>query len=315
MKIAVLGAGAMGSLFGGLLSEAGHEVWLVDIWEEHIRAINERGLVLTGASGQRTLRDLRAVTAAEEAGKADLVIVFVKSTSTEAAVKGACPLFGTDTLVLTLQNGLGNIERISSVVPISMIIAGTTAQGATVLGPGEIFHAGKGLTMIGELDGPPTPRVEKIARAFNEAGIETGVSDNVVGLIWGKLLVNVGINALTAILRMKNGEILNYPEAVEILEMAVKEATVVAMAKGITLPYEDPVSHTKEIALATSGNRSSMLQDVTNRRKTEIEMINGAIVREGEALGIPTPVNRVLVGLVRAMEERYLAGEDEKKLM
>lgn len=306
MKIGVLGAGAMGSLFGGLLAMAGHEVWLIDIWLEHLEAIKKKGLKIRRKEGEHLIRDLRAVFSPEEVGTAELVLVFVKSTATEKAVRGARALFGEETTVLTLQNGLGNVEQIASVVPLSRIIAGTTAQGATVLGPGEIYHAGEGPTAIGELQGPPTERVERIAEAFNSAGISTQISENVMGLIWAKLLVNVGINALTALTGLKNGELLQFPETVELMEMAVMEAWEVAKAKGIEIPLEDPVSHAKEVAKLTADNRSSMLQDVSNKRKTEIDNINGAVVREGRALGIKTPVNATLTNLVLMMERKYL---------
>lgn len=295
----------MGSLFGGMLAEAGNNVWLVDVWKEHVDAIRQRGLRIKAPSGERLIPKVKAVVSAQEAGESELVLVFVKSTVTEQAVRGAKPLFGQETLVLTLQNGLGNVERIASVIGSSMILAGVTAQGATVLGPGEIYHAGAGPTSIGEIAGPATPRVERVAKLLDEAGIKTQVSDNVMGLMWGKLLVNVGVNALTALTGLRNGELLDHPEAVELMELAVLEGYRVAQAKGIELPYEDPVAHTKEVARATAQNRSSMLQDVSNRRKTEIEMINGAIVREGQVLGIQTPVNRTLTNLVRVLESTY----------
>ncbi len=305
MKIAVLGAGAMGSLFGGILAEAGHQVWLVDVWKEHVESIREKGLRIKGPGADRVVRNLEAVSSAQEAGEAELVIVFVKSTVTEEAVSTAKCLFGPRTLVLTLQNGLGNVERIGKVIGFQNVLAGVTAQGATVLSPGEIYHAGQGLTTVGELQGEVTPRVEKVSAMLNEAGIQTQVSGNVMGLIWGKLLVNVGINALTALTGLKNGQLLDHPETVELMELAVLEGFEVCKAKGIKLPYQDPVSHAREVAMATASNRSSMLQDVTNQRKTEIEVINGAIVREGQALGIQTPVNKVLTNLVRTLERRY----------
>ncbi len=296
----------MGSLFGGLLARAGHEVWLIDVWQEHVKAIRERGLRIRRKEGELVLRDLKAVSSPEEVGVSELVLVFVKSTATERAIKEARVLLGDTTLVLTLQNGLGNVEQIASVVPISRILAGTTAQGATVIGPGEIYHAGEGPTAIGQLEGPHSERVREIAHVFNSAGIPTEVSEHVMGLIWGKLLVNVGINALTAITGLKNGELLHYPETVELMEMAVSEAWEVAKRKGISIPSEDPVARAKQVAEATAENLSSMLQDVINKRKTEIEAINGAVVRMGQEVGLDTPVNKVLTNLVLMMERRYL---------
>jgi 2-dehydropantoate 2-reductase len=308
VKIAIVGAGAMGSLFGGILREAAHEVWLVDIWEAHMKAINSSGLRISGVSGDRIVGGLRAVSVADQVGPSDLVVVFVKSTVTEAAVFQAKPLLGPRTLALTLQNGLGNVEKMAATIPRTQIVAGTTAQGATVLGPGEIRHAGKGLTTIGELDGSRSARISELAEAFNAAGLETGISDNVLGLIWGKLLVNVGINALTALTGLKNGQLLEHSETAAVMERAVREAAAVARAKGIRLPFPDPVAHTRQIARATAENRSSMLQDVSSGRKTEIDMINGAIVREGASLGLDTPVNAVLTDLVKMMERGFPAG-------
>jgi 2-dehydropantoate 2-reductase len=307
MKVAVLGAGAMGALFGGMLAEAGCEVWLVDVWREHVEAIGREGLHIVGSAGERTIRNLRPTCRPEEAGVADLVLVFVKSTVTEAAVAGARSLFGPRTLVLTLQNGLGNIEKIATVVAPGQMVAGVTTYGANVLGPGRIRHAGSGPTSVGELDGSLSPRIQSVAETLNHAGIESHVSDNVLGLIWGKLMVNVGLNALTALTGLRNGQLLDFEETEELMALAVLEAAEVARAKGIRLPYDDPVEHAKAVARATGENRSSMLQDVSNRRRTEIDMINGAIVREGKALGLQTPVNLALWNLVRMQERSYLS--------
>jgi 2-dehydropantoate 2-reductase len=307
MKIAVLGAGAMGALFGGMLAEAGHEVWLVDVWQEHIEAIGREGLHVEGTDGERTIRNLEATSRPEDAGPAELVVVFVKSTVTGAAVADARALFGPKTLALTLQNGLGNVEKMASVIGSEQIVAGVTTYGANVLGPGRIRHAGTGPTTIGELDGSLSLRIQGVAEVLNSSGIKTHVSDNVLGLIWGKLMVSVGLNPLTALTGLRNGELLHFPETEEIMEMAVHEAAAVARSKGIRLPYDDPVEHAKAVSRATGENRSSMLQDVSSKRRTEIDMISGAIVREGRALGIDTPVNLVLLNLVRMMEKSYLA--------
>lgn len=305
MKIAVLGAGAMGSLYGGLLSDGGNEVWLLDIWKEHVDAINERGLAIEKEDGERLVRDIRAVSNPESIGNVDLLIVFVKSTATEEAVRGATPVIGEKTSVLTLQNGLGNIEKIEKAIGKGRVIGGVTSHGATMLGPGRIRHGGRGDTYLGEVDGSITPRLETITKAFNEAGIASRISHSILSLIWGKLIVNVGINALTAITGLQNGMLPEHAGTSEILEMAVDEAVRVAEAKGIKLQYHDPVAHVKEVCRLTAQNRASMLQDVLNKRKTEIDMINGAVVREGKAEGIDTPVNKVLTGLVSVIQETY----------
>ena len=305
MKIAVLGAGAMGSLYGAKLSANGkNEVHLIDVWKEHIDAVNSNGLQMEEGDDVLLYENLKGHTSSEETGVCDLVLVFVKSTVTKTAVESNAAVFGPNTVALTLQNGLGNIEQISSVIGAERVIAGTTAHGATMLSPGKIRHAGKGKTIIGELGGHESDRIRKMAAVLEDAGMETVISGNVLGRVWDKLLVNVGINALTGITKLYNGQLLDYPEIEELLEKAVSEGVAVARAKGIRLGFDDPVAHTKDLCRATAANKSSMLQDILNGRQTEIEMMNGAIVREGKALGIETPVNLALTNLITYLSRK-----------
>ena len=305
MKIAIIGAGAMGCLYGAKLSTVpGIEIYLLDVWKEHVDAINANGILMEEQGDFITYRNVKASTVAEDAGTCDLAVIFVKSTLTSSAVQSNKAVFGPETIALTLQNGLGNIELIKEVVGESNVIAGTTAHGATMLGPGRIRHAGSGKTIIGELNGAMPQRIQQIAQTFREAGMETELSDNVYGLVWDKLLVNVGINALTGITKLLNGELLEHPEIVELLEDAVSEGKEVALAQGIKLGFPDPVAHTKDVCKATATNKSSMLQDVLNHKKTEIDMINGAVVREGKKVNIATPVNKTLTNLIKFIEKQ-----------
>lgn len=305
MKTVVLGSGAMGCLYGGLLAEAGHEVTLVDIWREHVAAINSVGLKIETADGSRAVRNVRGVINPDDAGSADLLLVFVKATQTERAMRNALSLVAATTTVLTLQNGLGNAEKLCQAVGPSRVIAGTTGHGATLLGPGRIFHAGTGDTVIGEPDGRHSARVEQLASVFRGAGIAAATSDNINGLIWTKLIVNAGINALTALTGLKNGRLLDFPETERLMAMAVEEALAVAAAKGIRLEAGNLVEYTRQIALKTAGNRSSLLQDVLAKRQTEIAVINGAVVEEAEKLGVPVPVNIVLANLISVRQKTY----------
>jgi 2-dehydropantoate 2-reductase len=207
--------------------------------------------------------------------------------------------------VLTLQNGLGNVEILAEILGQRRVLGGATAEAATLLSHGRIRHAGQGKTLIAPLERLDT-KAQEIALAFIRAGFETEVSQDLNSLLWGKLIVNVGINALAAITRLKNGQLPQFPEALVIIEEAVKEAATVAKARRVTLPYADPLSRVLEVCSATSDNVSSMLQDVLNKRPTEIDSINGAVVREGKALGIPTPINRTLTSLVRVIQQTYL---------
>lgn len=299
MKIAVIGAGAMGSLYGALLAEAGEDVCLVDIWEDHVSSVNRRGLIVSSDDGERAV-PLRAVTGAAGLGPVDLILIFVKSYSTGEAARTALGLLGENTMVLTLQNGIGNVEQLGAILGPERVLAGTSAFGGTMLGPGHIRHAGSGPTMLGEINGQSTPRLEKLAEVFLRAGLQPLVSDNIEGVLWTKLIVNVGINALTALTRIKNGQLLEIPELESVMDMAVAEAVAVAVKKNIKL-VSHPLDHVKGIARATGGNISSMRQDVEKGRATEIDVINGAVDREGTSLGIPTPVNRVLAMLIKGL--------------
>jgi 2-dehydropantoate 2-reductase len=296
----------MGSLFGGLLAEAGAEVWLIDIWEAHVDAVNKSGLEIEREGKTRTVR-LRATANPEDVENCDLAIVFVKSTHTGDAALTARKITGQQGLVLTLQNGMGNADRIAQDVDPMNVIAGTTSYGATMLGPGKIRHAGVGLTTIGMwLDGEQE-KATKVAAFFSKAGIETEVAADVRSIVWGKLLINVGINAITALTGIKNGELLDLEATKALSRAAVEEAVAVAGAQNIDV-REDVVAHVLEVARATGANRSSMGQDVDNRRLTEIGAINGVVVKEAERLGVPAPVNRTLTALVETLQAHYKKG-------
>jgi len=305
MKIGVIGSGAMGSLYGGILAESGNEVYFIDVYKEHVDAINSRGLCILERGEERYIKNVRATTDASEVGKVDLAIVFVKSTITDIAVEQNKEIIDKDTIVLTLQNGIGNIEKINKVVDLSQIVAGTSANGASMIEPGKINHAGNGGTVIGEISGQITDRIKMLKELLDVEKLgPCEISDNVMGLIWDKLLVNAGINPLTAITGFRNGELLEHKESLEILENLVMEGIQVAKALGIKLSHTTP-EHCKNVCKATSENISSMLADVMNKRKTEIMNINGAIVREGKRLSIPTPFNEVMTNLVLLKEKTY----------
>ncbi|MCR4404273.1 MAG: 2-dehydropantoate 2-reductase [Candidatus Acetothermia bacterium] len=299
MKIAIIGAGALGSLFGGLLVRSGEEVHLFDpIAKEHIAAINAAGLVIEEA-GEMIRVAVRATTSIEEVGQAELVALFVKAPQTEAAIRGALPAIGPSTLVLSLQNGLGLEELMEKYLPKSRLLRGVTAQGSTLLGPGRVRHAGRGPTWLGPLGQVGRERLEGIVRAFNRARIETYLELDIARLVWKKLLINAGINALTAIFGVPNGKLVEDPELNAIMRGALAEAVEVARAQGLEFRLPEVVAEVEEVCRLTAANLSSMLQDVRRGSETEIDYINGAVVRLGEERGLPTPLNRLLVRLVK----------------
>ncbi len=304
MKITIVGPGAMGCLLAAFLAKGKQEVWLLDKNPERAAKIREQGIKVEGIGGNWQAK-VNSAGDAKEIGGQDLVLVAVKAYDTKDAIANIKPLLKEDTLILTLQNGLGNIEIISEVYGQDCVLGGVTNMGATLLGPGWVRYAGKGETVIGRLDGRIPVQLRSIREVFNKSGIDARISKDIKSLLWSKLIINVGINALTAITYLNNGRLIEFEASRKILEAAVTEAVKAAKKKRIKLIYDDPLSKVEAVCEATSGNVSSMLQDVLKGRRTEIDFINGVIVRQAQGLGIPAPVNTVLTGLVKTIEASY----------
>ncbi|MFC1712202.1 ketopantoate reductase family protein [Candidatus Poribacteria bacterium] len=303
MKIIIVGPGAMGCLFAGLLVEAGQkDVWLLDKHEKRAREITKNGLKIEGIGGSRSVSGIRCTANPQETGIADLILIFVKSYDTAEASHSILPVIGINTTILTLQNGLTNINTISDILGADRVIAGITAHGATMLGTGHIRHAGVGETTIGELESGQSDRTKRIADVLSSAGFQTVISDNIHNSIWAKLIINAAINPLTAITKLKNGALLEYNEVRKLLGMTAEEAARIALARQIALPYDSTTSAVEAVCKATSANVSSMLQDVLRHKRTEIDAINGAIVNEAKKAGIEAPINETLTYLVKGIE-------------
>jgi 2-dehydropantoate 2-reductase len=293
----------MGCLFAARLKTAGFEVTLLDHNKERANKINQQGIMVEGVAGEYLAR-VPVIVDGDLKGY-DFVLLCVKANKTRAAAEPLKDLLPSNTVIVTLQNGIGNFEILEEIFGKGRVLGGVTAEGATMLGWGKIRHAGVGATIIGpkhKTEGPP----EKLAAALNKAGFKAETAQNVESLLWGKLVINVGINALTAITRLKNGRLPEIHGTSLVMEELVKEAVAVSKAKNIQLPFEDPLGRVVQVCRNTAGNIASMLQDVLNKRETEIDFINGAIVREGEALEIPTPANRIVTSLVKALQESYI---------
>lgn len=303
MKIAVLGAGALGCAIGGTLAAAGHDVTLISRNPAHVEAIRSRGLVMRTSEGERAV-PARAAVDARNLPSVDLVIVLVKSFDTRTAMQAATNLVGPETVVLSLQNGLGHEEILASVVGPERVLAGKTYVGGVMLAPGVILSgvAGKE-TVIGELDGRDSGRSRRIAEAFNGAGLATSVSPDILATMWDKLLVNVATGALSAVTRLPYGPLYRIPQIEATALAAVEEAMAVARAQGIRLATSDPRSAwLKASAGLPEDFKTSMLQSLEKGSLTEIDFINGAVVRHGARLGLPTPVNATLVACVKGIE-------------
>ena len=301
MKIVIVGPGAMGCLLAAFLSKSKEEIWILDYKKERAAKIAQSGIILEGVPGNLQTKP-KCSSEASDIGPSDLVILCVKSYDTKKAILSAKALIGENTSVLTLQNGIGNIEIIAEIVGNDKVIAGVTNLGVTLLDTGKIKLAGKGETVIGRLDGKMTVMMRSIREIFNKSGLETKISRDIKGLLWSKLIINVGINALTAITRLNNGRLLEFEGTRRIMREAVTEAIRIAKRKRIKLTSDDPLAKVEAVSEATALNASSMLQDILHKKHTEIDFINGVIVRQGQELRIPVPVNQMLVDLVKTIE-------------
>ncbi|MGO3791804.1 MAG: ketopantoate reductase family protein [Enterococcus gilvus] len=303
MKICFLGAGALGSSIGGTLALHGKDVYLVDQWQEHVDAINQNGLIFIEEDKEIRV-PIKAVTNPAELDKMDLIIVLVKSFATEAAIRQALPLIGEETVVLSLQNGLGNEEIIEEQVGSEKIIGGKAYVGGVLQAPGKVIPGVKGKEIcIGEMDGSHSERITAIAKELNDGGIITKVSENINGMIWDKLLINVATGALAGITGLGYGDLYKIKEIEETAFAAIEEGVAIAKANNIRLTTEVPVQVWAKAAVGLPYEfKTSILQSLEKKQKTEVDFINGAVVRWGVKMGIPTPVNSALTACVKGIE-------------
>lgn len=316
MKICMLGTGSLGSTIGGTLAQGGSEVYFVDQWKEHIDKINENGLKMTDEKEDWYVK-VDARTTAEGIGPVDLVIVLVKSFATKEAVSQLkeTNVIGENTLVMSLQNGLGNEETIAEVVGEANVISGKTYVGGRLLSPGYVSAGVKGkYTYIGELTGEITDRIQAVCDEFNKAGLLCEVSDNIKGLIWDKLLINVAAGALCGITILPYGPLYEEEYIKETAVAAIQEGIDVAKAAGVKLKSEDPEYPWYAASERLPGTfKTSILQSLELKRPTEIDFINGSVVEWGKKFGIPTPVNQTLVTCVKGIEKFLLEYEPSLK--
>lgn len=298
MRIVVVGAGAIGSLVGGRLADH-HDVVLIGRGP-HVEAIRAQGLRLTGQTERRV--KVQASTTCENLGPADVVLVTTKAHDTPGALQTAAPVIGPATFVVSLQNGLGNIETIEDRVGTERTIGASTSHGCIFQGPGHVEHTGLGDTVLGPPEPPDLPAHHELADAFTQAGIETDVVPDISDELWAKAAVNAAINPLTAITGLPNGALLDLPELSRLMADVAGEVETVARARGIEVEEGAWVEKAAQVADRTAGNRSSMLQDVQNGKRTEIDAICGQIATFAEEAGVDAAQNRALHALVKGIE-------------
>lgn len=302
MKIAVIGAGAMGSLYGGYLSR-NNDVTLIDTDAAKVEAVNKNGVLIREKSGEDVTFTPHAATSSEGLGEADLVILFVKSLFSRSALASNKELFGKDTYVLTLQNGAGHDDILREYIAPERIIIGTTQHNASILGVGHVNHGGSGLTNIGPLTGDPA-RLAPIAENFTSCGLEAVVAGNIQELIWHKLFTNVSVSALTGVLQMKMGYMLDDPHAWTLCETLIREAVAVAEGEGLHFDPEAIIAEIRALLVSSHDGYTSIYADLRDGRRTEVDTISGAVVRASERNGVPAPSHKFIVEMVHAMEDR-----------
>ena len=302
----------MGAVFGGLLADSGNDVTLIDVWGDHVDAIVRSGLRIETAEGERVVQ-VPATTDPRNIDPVELVLVFVKSIDTRSAVEAARTLVGESTAVLTLQNGLGNREAIASVVGDQRALLGVTFDSAVLVGPGHVRRANAGATAIGEVDGSSSTRVRQIVETFAAAGIEAHETDNVLRDAWGKLFINCVFNATCAVTGFLSGQVGEFTSSREWARLVAEETAAVIRAQGLELPYDDPIAKIWQVSEAAGSAKASMLQDIEKGRWTEVDFINGAVVRAGLEHGVPTPYNRALQLLVQMVETRQHGEERDRE--
>lgn len=297
MRITIVGIGALGSLFAARLNPVA-DVTLYGHWPPQLRAL-QQGLTLVDPQGSTRQISVEVQNDPAKMSPAPIAFVLVKSYQTQSAAAELTQLLQPDGIAVTLQNGLGNLEIISSVVGPRRAILGSTSEGANISRPGVVRHAGHGLTHLGRPPHGDDELLQSLAGVLQDAHFRVSLSDDLDRIVWAKLAVNAAINPLTALLKVPNGFIAANGRARDVAEQAASEVARVASAKGIPISAKEAAAQAVSVARATANNRSSMLQDVLNGRPTEIEAITGAVIQSGHKLGIETPVNDGLYKLVK----------------
>jgi 2-dehydropantoate 2-reductase len=304
MKIAIVGTGAMGSVYAGLFASAGHEVWAIDRWREHIDAMRKHGLRLEGASGDRTVK-VNATANPADAGACDLVVLATKAMHVRSAAESLKPLLKSDTPVLSIQNGLGGPDTAASILGRDRVMVGVVGGfGASMRGPGHAHHNGMELVRLGEFGGPITPRLKKVEDAWKGAGFKVKVFDDIDQLVWEKLLCNCAYSGLCGLLECTIGEVMADPDLSAVSAACAAEGFAVARKKGVKLGFDDPVAYVRDFGTKIPDARPSVLLDLMLRKKSEIDVINGSIPRVAKTLGMEAPVNETVTALVRAKERK-----------
>jgi 2-dehydropantoate 2-reductase len=306
MKIAVVGTGAMGSVYASLLGKAGHEVWAIDTWQEHIDAIAGAGLAVSGASGSFVVDNLHVGRVPGDAGSCDLWVIATKAADVDVAAAAVAPLLEPDSVVMAFQNGLGAGERVARRIPEAHVVIGIAEGfGSSIPQPGHVHHEGMRLIRIGEMNGGLTDRVQRIERAWTDAGFNVKAFADVDLMIWEKFLCNVTLSAPCAVFDLTVGELMSNPEAWKVALGCTAEAYRLGLAMGVEFPFDDPLRYATDFAATIPNASPSMRLDQLARRRSEVDVINGQVVTLSSELGLETPYNETLCAILRRRESLF----------
>ncbi|MGI9523301.1 MAG: ketopantoate reductase family protein [Hyphomicrobiaceae bacterium] len=310
MKIAIIGVGAMGSVYAALLADqGGHDVWALDSWQDHIEAIRSVGLRVEGASGDRTVQ-INATSSPQDIRDADLVIIATKFDGVGQAATSALRIAKPEAPILTIQNGLGSADIVADIVGSSRIMMGVVGGfGASMKGPGHAHHNGMEFLRLGEMDGGKTQRLESVAEIWRSGGFKVLTFDDIHKMVWEKLICNATYSGTCALTGLTVGQVQASSQAWSIASACALEAANVARAKGITLEFGDPIAYVRDFGAKIPDARPSMLLDHMARRRAEVDNINGAIPREGAKVSVATPVNSMVTALLKAKEAGFDLGD------
>jgi len=306
MKIGIVGTGAMGSVYAGLLGRAGHDVWAIDTWQEHIDAIAEAGLSVSGASGNFVVDAIHVGRSPQAAGPCDVWVIATKASAVDEVAAAIAPLLRPDDVVMAFQNGLGAGERVARRVPDQHILIGIAEGfGSSIPAPGHVHHNGMRLIRLGELRGGTTDRLVGMERTWRDAGFTVKAFAEVDLMVWEKFLCNVTLSAPTAAFDVTVGELMANPEAWAVALGCASEAYRVGVAKGIRFSFDDPLRYVTEFAATIPNASPSMRLDHLARRPSEVDAINGQVVELSRELGLEAPYNQTLCAILRLRESRF----------
>ncbi len=306
MRFAIVGTGAMGSVYAAMLAKAGHEVWALDTWQDHIDAIAETGLTVSGASGNYVVDNLRVGRSPGEAGPCDVWVIATKAWAVAEVAATVAPLLRPDDVVMAFQNGLGAGERVARHIPEDHVVLGIAEGfGSSIPQPGQVHHEGMRLIRIGEMRGGMTDRVRRLEQAWRDAGFNVQAFADVGLMVWEKFLCNVTLSAPCAVFDVTVGELMADPAAWSVALGCTEEAYRLGMAKGIAFTFDDPLRYVTEFASTIPNASPSMRLDHLGRRRAEIDAINGRVVEFSRELGLPVPYNETLCAILLHRESLF----------